>query len=56
MVFALKALGAAMVAGVWVAESTAHVPDGVKVAFLGVGVLIGYAAVRAERGRRGGAG
>lgn len=53
---ALKVGGAALVAGVWITEQAEAVPVGVKVALLSVGVLVGYAAVRAENGRRSGRG
>lgn len=51
---ALKSVGAALVGGVWLAEQTDAIPVLVKVSLLLVGVIVGYAAVRAENGRRGG--
>ena len=51
---ALKATGAGIVGGVWIAERVEPVPDGARLALLGLGVIVGYAAVRAENGRRGG--
>jgi len=53
---ALKAGGAVLVASVWIAEQAQAIPVAVKVALLSVGVLVGYAAVRAENGRRSGRG
>lgn len=51
---ALKTLGAVLVAAVWVAETSASIPDAAKVALFAAGAVIGFAAIRAERGRHGG--
>ena len=53
---ALKTLGAVLVGTVWIAEQAQAVPPLARIALLVVGVLVGYAAVRAERVHRGGVG
>lgn len=53
---ALKASGAALVAALWIGESLGGVPDPVKFGALPLGVVLGYAAVRAGNGRRSGPG